>query len=158
MQHGVAVRAHRLQVPYRIDPVPDAGACKRQFMMHMDKPSTEWPVAVLEVHVARSANGPIVVDAGLARFSISLIRIHQHLLGHAFHIDLILREFIRVHRLSGQRGEREPSVYCTNDGPSRLSKLSSETGTFARSILSLVPGTRRSAVATSAMSSQTRTA
>ena len=69
MQHGVAVRAHRAQIGHRVD-IALAGSQIVE-VVDVNKPTSELPVAILEIEVADSAAMTVRGDARSSSFGAS---------------------------------------------------------------------------------------
>ncbi len=87
VDYRVTVRTDRSQVLDWIDSVVRPNLRYRTYVVDMDIPSTNTPVAISKIYVADSAPRTVVLDAGSPGCAVSLIPVDGHPLHGTFCID-----------------------------------------------------------------------
>jgi hypothetical protein len=130
----MTIRADRHHVLDWVEHILCPTSMQRAFVMHMDEPLAQLPVALPEVEVAHSASAAMVVDARCTGSRIALVRIDQDTLDRTLLIaptgPNIIRKMVvefsgcvAGHRVAGlQTGPRELQFFSCKERAEALAK------------------------------------
>ena len=90
VQHRVTVRTDRNQIKFRVHGIRGPQTAQRPHVVDVNEALARVAVPLLETQVANRASQTVIIDAGVARFRISLVAIHRHSLDIPFLVAILL--------------------------------------------------------------------